>query len=324
MPSTLLCNDQHAEELGHQWQSQALSPRNCCWGSKFQQPGNAPKFRHSILDTHSFHGSVKFHSKLPLKYAPVSAKGIDSSQIHAMKPLHWIILNWIELNWSLRSWNHEVCKFSRFARDLTVCHQKQGSESSNSQGSKGSQLPKVPWDLLWERLHILWCHKEQVFHLPSQGSHERDIGQTYSRIQWMCSQQELKGAWHRGTTVMHTKSSSQILMETSGNSASLSAFIWAQSLNSTSIAAGVLAVAMQCNQRKGRKELCLLTTTGLVHIFTLQALLPSQIQELSIAVNGKWKNHTDAQNHLPSLRTWEHLQLPPSSMILNGTSAHQN
>jgi hypothetical protein len=24
------------------------------------------------------------------------------------------------------------------------------------------------------------------------------------------------------------------------------------------------------------------------------------------------------------LRTWEHLQLPPSSMILNGTSAHQN
>lgn len=95
-------------------------------------------------------------------------------------------------------------------------------------------------------------------------------------------------------------------------------------LEPTSIAPGVLAVAMQCNQKKGWKELCLLTTTGLVHIFTLRTLLPSQIQELSIAVNGKWKNHTDAQNHLPSLRTWEHLWLPPSSMILNGTSAHQN
>lgn len=322
MHSTLLCNDQHAEELGHQWQSQALSPRNCCWGSKFQQPGNTPKFRHSILDNHSFHGSVKFHSKLPW------------STLHSVCEGDWFLtnshdetsaLNQIELNWSLRSWNHEVCKFSRFARDLTVHHQKQGSESSNSQGSKGSQLPKVPWDLLWERLHILWCHKEQVvFHLPSQGSHERDLGQTYSRIQWMCSQQELKGAWHRGTTVMHTKGSSQNLMETSGNSASLSAFLWAQSLNSTSIAPGVLAVAMQCNQKKGRKELCLLTTTGLVHIFALQTLLPSQIRKLSIAVNGKWKSHTDAQNHLPSLRTWEHLRLPPSSMILNGTSAHQN
>lgn len=122
----------------------------------------------------------------------------------------------------------------------------------------------------------------------------------------------------------HTKGSSQNLMETSGNSASLCTFLWTQSLNSTSIAPGVLAVAMQCNQKKGRKELCLPTTTGLVHIFALQTLLPSQIRELSIAVNGKWKNHTDAQNHLPLLRTWEHLRLPPSSMILNGTSAHQN
>lgn len=99
MHSTLLCNDQHAEELGHQQQSQALSPRNCCWGSKFQEPGNAPKFRHSILDTHSFHGSVKFHSKLPW------------SMLHSVCKGDWFLTNWrdktsalnqIELNWSLR------------------------------------------------------------------------------------------------------------------------------------------------------------------------------------------------------------------------------